>query len=147
MRVNRSRRAKMLYQSHETPWSSGPSNRNIPRNRRHNGYGVNKPGALQQTLDALLTNEFERFFIQFGSQIPGDQRKTVARPRNANTYLTGILLNKSSSCSSSFICLSRTARYSHSRKSCSTSCHARTFSRRRATFTLQVYENERVNKE
>ena len=48
----------------------------------------------------------------------------------------GTLLSRSSSNSNSFICLSRTARYSLSRKSCSTSCQRRTFSPRRATLTL-----------
>lgn len=48
----------------------------------------------------------------------------------------GTLLITSSSASSSCICRSRTARYSHSRKSCSTSCHGRMFSFRRATLTL-----------
>ena len=53
-------------------------------------------------------------------------------------YRTGTLFNKSSSSSSSRICRSRTARYSLSRKSCSTSCHGRSFSRRRATLTLKL---------
>ena len=56
------------------------------------------------------------------------------------TYLTGTLFNKSSSFSSSFICRSRTARYSLSRKSCSTSCHGLRFSSRRASFTLRCYK-------
>jgi len=51
---------------------------------------------------------------------------------------TGILLSRSSSSSSSFICRSRTPRYSQSEKSCTISCQGRKCSWRSATFILRV---------
>jgi hypothetical protein len=64
-----------------------------------------------------------------------------------HAYRTGTLLKRSSSISSSFICLSLTARYSHSRKSLSTSCHCRIFSVLRASLTLHnIYISELLQK-
>jgi len=53
----------------------------------------------------------------------------------ARRFLTGTLLRRSSSFSSSFICRFLTGRYSDSRNSCSTSCHCLTFSSRSASLT------------
>lgn len=78
-----------------------------------------------------------------------DEHQDVANANaDACTHRTGTLFSKSSSISNSFICRSLTERYSLSRKSCSTSCHGRTFSSRNATFNLQTtsvstFERER----
>ena len=90
---------------------------------------------------SLLSNKLVGLLVNLCSEISASSSKTEKNGCKS-AHLIGTLLRRSSSISSSFICRSRIARYSHSRKSCSTSCQGRAFSARRATFTLAKCQSD-----
>ena len=128
------------YQSEEPPWPCWSLKR-VSRDSGGQRDAIHEPGTLQQTVNALLADELKRLLVQLGTEVatgcsaPGQHscRTVILR---ASTHRMGGLLMMSSSISSSCIWRSRTARYSHSRNSCSTSCQGRMFSCLRATLTL-----------
>ena len=104
---------------------------------------MNQAPSSRQCMRCWRTNSYDSLYSFALRLLQGTQCQRLRNKRNwsAKAHRTGILLMMSSSISSSFICLSRTARYSHSRNSCSTSCHGRMFSRFNATLTLKTNES------